>query len=252
MDLLKAIIIEDEDHSLNLLKQLIGDYLPQIELLGFAKNVTDGIAIIKSKQPDLVFLDVDLGESTGFELLKAFDQVFFEVVFTTGHSSYAVEAFKHKAIHFIVKPVGPIELIEAVKRVTEVQTLKNKDVSEINSLLNSIELQKKKKLSIPISDGSKFITIADIVYIKADGSYSNIYMDDGTKLTVTKLLKELEKQLADESFYRVNKSCLVNLEQVAMLKRTDGGTIVMSDNSTVIVSRNKKDDFLIKISEYLT
>ena len=249
--MIRAIIIEDNIKALDVLKVQIKDYLPQVSVLGDAGNIPDGVKLIDTIKPELLFLDIDLTDGTSFELLNQLNHSNFEIIFTTGHDKYAVEAFKHNAVHFLLKPVEPKELIEAVNRVATKLNVTTSNSINLNAVLEVLNQSNQKKIGIPTSDGIKYIDIASIIFIKGEGSYSEINRADEKSILVSKLVKELEKQLPTGKFYRANKSYLINLEQVVEYKRVSGGYIVMSDGSEISLSRKKKDDFLVKLSSLL-
>ena len=245
---MRAVIIEDSEGSIDLLSGLLKDYLPEIELVGIAKDIESGISLITEKAPDLVFLDVELNDKTGFELLKVFPNKNFEVIFVTGFNNYAIEAFKHNALHYIVKPVNPTDLIEAVKR----SNIDKKDKKTQEAKQNDTNKPKDKKIDISTENETRFVPLKDITYIKADGSYSLIYLTSNKKILVSKLLKEMENRLSkEEEFFRVSKSCIVNLNHVALIKHIDGGLIGMSDGTNISISRRKKSEFTIRIMKFM-
>lgn len=246
--MIKAVIIEDSEDSIELLSGLLEDYLPEIELVGIAKDLESGISLINEKAPDLVFLDIELNDKTGFELLKAFPNKNFEVIFVTGFNSYAIEAFKHNALHYIVKPVNPTDLIEAVNRIKKTRNEDEVKESTIYKSNKSID----KKIDISTENETKFVPLKDIKYIKADGSYSFIYLISNKKILVSKLLREMEKKLSkEEEFFRVSKSYIVNLNHVSLIKHIGGGLIEMSDGINITISRRKKSEFTIRIMKYM-
>ncbi len=250
--MIKAVIIEDNTESAEVLTALIKDFLPQVNLLGTAKSITKAKTLIDNAKPQIVFLDIDLEEGTGFDLLNLFDRIDFEVIFITGHAGYAIEAFKYNALHYIEKPPSPQDLIEAVNRAQKANKTKGINKDEFDSLLQSVRSFNKKKIAVPVSDGVQFILTEDIVYIKGEGSYSRVKLANGCDLLVSRLIKDFEQQIEERKFFRISKSYLVNLEQVAMFKRTGGGIVVMTDGTEVSVPRKKKDDFTLALSEFLS
>ena len=250
--MIKAVIIEDNTESAEVLTALIKDFLPQVNLLGTAKSITKAKTLIDNAKPQIVFLDIDLEEGTGFDLLKLFDRIDFEVIFITGHAGYAIEAFKYNALHYIEKPPSPQDLIEAVNRAQKANKTKGINKGEFDTLLQSVRSFNKKKIAVPVSDGVQFILTEDIVYIKGEGSYSRVKLANGCDLLVSRLIKDFEQQIEERKFFRISKSYLVNLEQVAMFKRTGGGIVVMTDGTEVSVPRKKKDDFTLALSEFLS
>lgn len=245
--MIKVIIIENDLDAQDVLAMLIEDYLPQLQIMGNAANVVDGVKLIEKECPNLVFLDIELNDGTGFDILNRLNEINFEIIFTSGYTEKAIDAFKYKAVHFLEKPVNPKDLIEAVSRVkiNDENTVQQSD--DISELVNKLNF--RKRIAVPITDGIKYIPIEDIVLVKGEGSYSKIQLVNGKSLLISKLIKDFESQLLENRFYRASKSYLINLEQVSMYKRTDGGTIIMSDDTRIVLSRRKKDDFLIQLSD---
>ncbi|MBN1187388.1 MAG: response regulator transcription factor [Bacteroidales bacterium] len=246
--MIRTVIIEDSEGSIDLLSGLLKDYTPEIELVGIAKNIEFGISMIKEKAPDLVFLDIELKDKTGFDLLKEFPNKNFEVIFVTGFNNYAIEAFKHNALHYIVKPVNPTDLKEAVKRVENRRNERKVQETTNYASYKSID----RKIDISTEHETRFVPLKDILYIKADGSYSQVVLVSNKKILLSKLLKEFEKKLSkEEDFFRVSKSYIVNLNHVALIKHIDGGLIEMSDGVNITISRRKKSEFTIRIMKFM-
>lgn len=246
--MLKAVIIEDSISSIELLSGLLKDYLPEIKLIGIAKDIESGITLINEKAPDLIFLDIEINDKTGFDLLKEFPNKNFDVIFVTGFNTYAIEAFKHNALHYIIKPVNPTDLIEAVNRSIIHRSEKKVQKTTTHEPKNPID----KKIDISTENETRFVPLKDIIYIKADGSYSMIYLKSNKKILVSKLLKDMERKLSKEKeFFRVSKSYIVNLNHVALIKHIDGGLIEMCDGSIITISRRRKSEFTIRIMKFM-
>ena len=160
--MIKAVIIENDPDSLQLLTGLICDYLPQVQLAGIATNVTEGKKLIEKVCPDLLFLDIELNDGTGFDLLNELREANFEIIFTSGHAEKAIDAFKYRAIHFLTKPIHPKDLIEAVSRVEVSTDNYEASTGDLSELVNKLNF--KKRIAVPITDGIKYIPIEDIVF----------------------------------------------------------------------------------------
>lgn len=246
--MIKAVIIEDSQSALDLLKGLLKSYLPQVELLGNAIDIDSGIKLIQESKPNLVFLDIELKDKTGFDLLNNIGEKDFEVVFITGFDNFAIEAFQHNALHYLIKPVGAKELIEAVNRVTD----KLKNNTEDATLKADFDFRTlgEKKISIKTESEIKLVNLKDIVHVKSDGSYSIFHLITGKRIIVSKLLKQIEKQLGPEGFYRLSKSNLINLQHISSVKHVDGGQVEMIDGTIITIPRRKRDDFAIVLSKF--
>lgn len=246
--MIKAIIIEDSQSALDLLKGLLESYLPQVKLLGNASDVSSGIKLIQDSKPNLVFLDIELKDKSGFDLLNEIGEKYFEVVFITGFDNFAIEAFQHNALHYLIKPVGAKELVEAVNRV-HIKLEKNSGKPYSNEDLDFRTLG-EKKISIKTESEIKLVYLKDIIHIKSDGSYSIFHLINGKRIIVSKLLKEVEKQLGSEGFYRLSKSNVINLQHISSVKHVDGGQVEMIDGTVIPIPRRKRDDFAIVLSKF--
>jgi two-component system LytT family response regulator len=214
--------------------------------------VDDGIAVIQKYNPDLIFLDIEIGEQTGFDLLNSLEVLNFAVIFTTAFNQYAIEAFKFNAVHYILKPINKNDLTDAVKRVSVKKNDIEKAVDNVKALLHQIEGPHSRKVALHTEEGIKYIASNDIIHLKADGSYSVVYIVDGRSYIVSKLLKEFESELDNRIFYRIGKSHIVNLNHVRMFKRIDGGTVEMIDGTHITIPRRKREDFIRAMNRFIS
>jgi two-component system, LytTR family, response regulator len=248
---LKTIIIDDEPDAVDFITTIINEYCPGLEIKGKAHNVRDGVQIIKEIKPDLVFLDVEMPNGTGFDLLSHFPDKEFDVVFITAFNHYAIKAIKFSAVDYILKPINISEFIESVTRIIQKRN-SNKilDNQNFEALLENIRTNNPTRLVIPTSDGREYLNPNDIIRIEADRSYSWFHITERRKILVSKHLKEFQDLLSDRNFFRPHNSHLINLEFVKKFVRNDGGYIEMIDGSQVPVSRNRKDLFLEHMARY--
>jgi two-component system LytT family response regulator len=245
--MIKSIIVDDEMKSRESLKKIIQSFCENVEVLATCQNVNEAFDSIKTLKPDLVFLDVQMQGETGFDLLTMFSKVNFDIIFTTAHSEYAIKAIKYSAIDYLLKPIDVDDLQAAIDKVRKKQ---NGNMFErMQQLLQNVKSNSPEnyKLALPTSEGLTFIRVNDVLYLKASGNYTEIFMHDGQKYLVSRHLKEYDDLLADQNFFRIHHSSLINLNYIKNYVRGDGGYVVMSDNVTLDVSRRKKDDFLEKI-----
>ncbi|MBN1598010.1 MAG: response regulator transcription factor [Bacteroidales bacterium] len=250
--MIPSVIIDDSKDAIEFLSDMLKNYLPQVEIVGFAQNVDSGISLINEYKPELLFLDIELNNKTAFDLLKGIPEIDFDVIFITAYNRYAIEAFDHNAIHYLLKPVEPVKLIEAVSRV-EKQKDNRKTEKQLRFLnIESLENQLNKKVAVNTEKEIRFIKLSEIRYVNGEGRYSVIFLDSGEKIMVSKLLKEIEEQFAAKELYRVNKSYLINLNHVKSVKHVDGGIIVMTDNSNIEIPRRKRNDFTIRMTKFMT
>lgn len=251
MNRLITVIIDDEQDAVDFISSIVSEYCPGLEVKGKANNVKTGIEIIKDVKPDLVFLDVEMPNGTGFDLLTHFPEKTFEVIFITAFNHYAIRAIKFSAVDYILKPININEFIESVDKV--IAKRKNNPLTgqeNIEALLENIRTTHPTRLVIPTSDGREYLNPQDIIRIEADRSYSWFFLIGKRKILVSKHLKEFQDLLSDRNFFRPHNSHLINLDFVKKYVRIDGGYIEMADGSQVPVARNRKDLFMAHMERY--
>lgn len=239
--MIRAIIIDDEKAGRETLKSFIAKYCEGIEIIAEGDSVKSGIIAINQYFPDLVFLDIQMQDGTGFDLLEMLPSINFKLIFVTSFDQFAIRAFKYSAIDYILKPVDPDLLTNAVKRILDKNV-----ISEIDKKLDVLLSNKKeiKKIALPSSNGIRFIKIDEIVRCESDNNYTTFYLNNKEKILVSKTLKEYDTLLSDTHFYRVHKSHLVNINYISKYVSEDGGYIILEDKSQIEVSRRKKDGLL--------
>jgi two-component system LytT family response regulator len=243
--MLKAVVIDDIDVIRRDNLALIKAHCPNVQIVGEADSVESGVALIRQTQPDLVFLDVEMGDGTGFDLLQKLKPIGFKVIFVTGHEDFAIRAFRFSAIDYLLKPLDPTELVEAVKKA---QDAVNNDIfdAKLNNLFSNLERPKNlQKLILKTSDRIYSVDIQDIVNCESDKNYTTFYLMNAPKIVVSNNLKEYETILAPHNFFRTHKSHLINLAYFDHLVKSDGGnTIVMKNKQMIPLSVRKKDEFM--------
>jgi len=246
-----TVIIDDEPDAVEFIYSIIGEYCPGLEVCGKAHNIKDGVNLINEIKPELVFLDVEMPNGTGFDLLTNFPQKDFDVIFITAFNHYAIKAIKFSAVDYILKPINIHEFIESVNRVLLKRETSSISMNEnFESLLENLRTAHPTRLVIPTSDGREYLNPKDIIRIEADRSYSWFFINDKRKILVSKHLKEFQDLLNDRNFFRPHNSHLINLDFVKKFVRHDGGYIEMTDGSQIPISRNRKDLFLAHMSRY--
>ena len=255
---MKVIITDDEILVAQNLEMLLKRYCPDIIVEGIAHSAKDAEALIRDKRPDIVFLDVEMPNGNGFDLLKRFDQINFGVIFVTAFDHYAIKAIKYSAIDYLLKPVDIQDLVIAVnkakaeigKNVTAVQgdeQIKNKSVNQgLNLLLNNLAQPSARlqKLTLPTMDGMIFVNIDEILYCKSDGNYTSFYLANGQTPMATRQIGTYEDLLPEPLFCRIHRQYIVNVNKVSKYIKGRGGYVVMSDGKVIDVSVRKKEDFL--------
>ncbi len=251
MKKLKTMIIDDEPNAVDFIESIITEYCEDLEVVAKAHNITDGSRLIDEKKPDLVFLDVEMPNGTGFDLLTRYPDKEFDVVFITAFNHYAIKAIKFSAVDYVLKPVNITEFIDAVKRVVAKRAVNPTSGNEnIKMLMENLRYPVPSRLAIPTSEGMEYLNPKDIIRIEADRSYSWFFLNGGKKMLVSKHLKEFQDLLGDRYFFRSHNSALINLKFVKKYVRKEGGYIEMADGSQVPISRTKKDLFLMHMAKF--
>jgi two-component system LytT family response regulator len=245
--MIKAIIVEDEKKGREILQILINKYCKNVEVVAIAENADEGYLLIKKHNPDLVFLDIEMPNGNGFYLLEKFDEIKFQVVFTTAYDNYAIKAIKYHALDYLLKPIDIDELQLAVESVEK--AIEKPEVNRYAEFIGARKLEMESKLGLPIKEGILYVLISDIIRVESDGSYSVIHMSDEKKHMVSKNLKEYEDILPQKFFFRVHKSHLINIKKVKKYIRTDGYFAEMEGGSVIEIARRKKDEFLKAMNE---
>lgn len=245
--MLQTIIIDDEARSRESLKNMVTNFCPGVEVRALCQNIAESVVAIEQYKPDFIFLDIQMKRETGFDLFAQVPKVDFDVIFTTAHAEYAIQAIKFSAVDYLLKPINIDELKKAVQKVEQKQNDTLND--RIGHLLSNLKQNntRKYKLALPSMEGITFVTIEDILYCRASGNYTEIVVNDGKKHVVSRQLREYEDLLLDQNFFRIHHSSLVNMDAIRNYVKGDGGYVVMSDNTSLDVSRRKKDAFLERV-----
>ena len=245
---LTAAIVDDIAQARATLKEDLAAYCPNIEIIGEADGVVTGSKLLNKIKPDVVFLDIQLQDGTGFDILEILGSISFQVIFTTASDEFAIKAFKFSAVDYLLKPVDPDELIVAVQKVSKVN---NSTQENYDLLLNTVKEQSApKRMALHTLEKIHVTDIADIVRCESNGNYTTFYFKNGQKLLVTKTLKEYDQMLSEYKFARVHQSHLINAQQIKEFVKVDGGYIVMRDGSKIPVSLRKKS-VVMKLLEEL-
>ena len=245
--MIKTIIIDDETHCLKTLNMLLHEYCPTVQIIEQCDDSQTGLEAIRKFKPDLVFLDIEMPRMNGFELLEQFPEIQFAVIFTTGYDQYAIKAFRFSALDYLLKPIDHEELKKAVEKVE--QRILPPLPQQLEILLHKINHQSPSfsKIALPTMDGLQMMPVDSIISCASDRNYTFILLKDNRKIVVSKILKEMEEMLEDYSFLRVHHSYIVNLNEISKYVKGEGGYLVMSDGSSVDVSRSRKEILLQKL-----
>jgi len=244
---MNALIIEDEPQAISALKQELSLHCPEVTILDTAQNVVDGISKVKQHQPDLIFLDIQLSDGLGFDILQEFDRINFKIIFTTAYSQYAIKAIKFSALDYLLKPIDATELKKAVAKSTE------QNQSKINKKIELFlhnQNNNNKRIALQTSDGVFIHEVTTIIRCNSEGNYTHIHFTDGSKLLIAKTMKEFDELLSPYNFERIHHSHLINMNHLNSYINKDGGYVVMSDKKTLPVAQRKKSEFLKKLGNF--
>ncbi|MFN5148115.1 MAG: LytR/AlgR family response regulator transcription factor [Flavobacteriia bacterium] len=247
--MIKALIIDDENRTRELIAKMITSFGFDIEAIPAGENVKSGIKAIEEIQPDIVFLDIQMPDGTGFDVLKSAKNKNFEVIFITAHEEFAIKAIKFSALDYLLKPIDPSELKAAVEKAIKAIDEKN-DETRFDTLQYNIQPNQKRRLVLKTQESVYVIELDEIIRCEADRNYTSFFLTGGKKILVSKTLKEYETLLTGHNFLRVQQSHLINLDYVDRYDKGNGGCVVMKDGSEVPLSPAKRDIFF-KILENL-
>lgn len=236
----RAVIIDDESDSREVLKYMLGIYCPEITVAGMATGVEDGFSIIHIEKPDIVFLDIQLDGNTGFEILNKFNSYDFKVIFVTAHNEYALKAFNYNTFDYLLKPITASDLVRAVNKITS-SDLKNNEIADnINISLPSFN---EDRLCLQNNDGLTLVELQDIVRIEGEANYSRIFLENGLKIVHAKGLKSFEEVLPTDRFFRIHQSHIINIRYVNKVISSDL-SVMLKDKTILTIARRKKAVFL--------
>ncbi len=247
--MIRGIIVEDEIRSRDTLRGLLSRYCKNVEIIAEADSYRSGLAAIREQHPDVVFLDIQMPDGSGFKLLEEFDEIKFEIIFTTAFDQFAIKAIKYSALDYLLKPIDPEELVSALKKVEN--KISKRGVNEnIQVLLDNIKSRDANPHKIVLSTFEKIhiIETDNILRCESDNYYTNFFLTDGKQILISKTLKENEAMLGEHNFIRPHKSHLVNVKYIKGFLKNDGGYIEMTDGTHIPVSRRKRE----KIIEIIT
>ncbi len=249
MEPIKAIIIDDEERARNTLSTLLKQYCPQVEIISSCASVPDGVLAINQKRPQLVFSDIEMPEYNGFELLSFFRDVDFEIIFVTAYNEYALKAFEVSAIDYLLKPVDIDKLKAAVEKAEK--RIGSYDMqNKLEVLKDSLRSGQFNKIALPVSDGLLFIEVPEIVYLEAEGSYTNVWLKNGSKILVSKKMKFFEDILESKpNFFRSHRSFIVNINYLRKYNKHDS-SLTLESGKIAYVSRERKAEFEEQLRQY--
>ncbi len=242
--MIKAILVDDEARGRKTIEVLLQQHFPEIEIVGQGENVKTGLELIEKMEPQLVFLDIEMPDGSGFDLLRKIADYNFEVIFTTAFDEYALEAFRFSAIGYLQKPVSAKEFQQTVQKAVELIKLRHGSrEGQITTLLeNYSNPSRMSKLILPDMEGFHVLPITDIVYLEGDRNYSKVFLTNKETLFSSYNLGWYEKALMDKGFFRISRSHIINISHVSRVSKQDGGSVIMSNDVQLPISPTKKEE----------
>jgi two-component system, LytTR family, response regulator len=246
---IQAIIIDDDKEAIKILEALVRRYTPEVEIIATADQPVQGLEKIKNLRPQLVFLDIQMPQLSGFELLAEANKESFEVIFTSATDRFALQALKAGALDYLVKPIEVSDLKSAIEKLSAKKASPSAQQLEMLMAYFKPEKPKVRRIALTASDHLIFVDTHDIVYCESDSNYTTFFLTKGEKVVISKTLKDVEEILEGEDFFRIHASFLINMKHVSKFTRGDGGFVVMSNQQHITVSRKKKEEFFERFSK---
>jgi two-component system LytT family response regulator len=242
--MIRVVIIDDEDHIRDSLTKLLARYCPQVTVAGTADGIASGKKVIRELHSDLVLLDIQMNDGTGFDLLQSVSPIDFKVIFITAYDQYALQAFRFSAVDYLLKPVNPEYLVVAIERANQLITDHfNMQMNALYENLRTVARQ-DKKIILKTTEQIHLLDLKSIVSCESDSCYTTVHTMEGVHIMVAKTLKEFEEMLTGCGFYRVHKSHLINLAHIKRFDKQDGGYIVLTNNLKIPVASRKREEMM--------
>jgi two-component system LytT family response regulator len=250
--MIKALIIDDEKHCSDNLEWQLKQYCPEIELMAACNSAEKGLQQINHHQPQLIFLDVEMPVVNGFEMLQELKEINFDIIFTTAFNQYAIRAIKFGALDYLIKPIDKDELYEAVNKL--INRTQRDSLKQLNALLSHIKKSNDlsfQKIALPTMHSYELVPLNNIMVCESNNNYTNVRLNNGQSILISKTLKQIEDLLDMHPFFRVHNSFLVNLQYAIRYVKGEGGYLVLNNDMTIPVARSKKED-LLKLITHLS
>lgn len=246
--MITAILIDDEKNALEVLEWQLKNFCTDVQVLAMCTSADEAVTAIIQLQPQLIFLDIEMPVKSGFEVLNAFQQPRFDVIFTTAYNQFAIKAFKYAAFDYLLKPIDAADLKAAIERFKNRKTTLTTQQLEV--LMNHMgKVPPPEKIALNTADGMMFIKPDQIIRCESQSNYTKIYLTTHQKVTIAKTLKDVEETLQEYHFYRIHNSHLINLQHIEKFVKADGGYVLMTDGEHITVARNRKDGFIEQFSK---
>ena len=243
--MLNAIIIDDEPDCVKLLALQLKMYCPEVQVAAECTASEDGLLQIKTLQPDIVFIDIEMPVMNGFQLLEKIDDINFSLVFVTAYDQFAVKAFRFNALDYLLKPIDGKDLTKAVAKAMQ-QKPDPKQLQSMKHHLHGGEKYQPDKIALPYQNGVTFTEIKNVLYCEADNNYTRFFIAGGQQYVVSKTLGDIQEVLEERNFLRIHRQYLINLDHIKKYVRGEGNYIIMSNNQSIPVARNQKEKLIEK------
>jgi len=237
---MRIVLVDDDVNVIENMKTLLSIYSPDDQVVAEANGVKSGVECLKMHRPDLLLLDVEMQDGTGFDLLSIYGELDFKVIFVTGHDAYAIRAFKYSAIDYLLKPVDPDDLVAAIHKARSMAD-KEQNLQVTNLIQNKRTTGQDQKIVLKDSEAVYLVSVKEIIRCESDTNYTRFFLVDGRTLMVSKTLKEFDTLFQDQHFFRAHQSHLINLMHFDKYDKKDGGTLFMKDGSQLPVAVRKKE-----------
>lgn len=250
--MVRALIIDDEKHCCDSLQWQLKKYCPEIEIIAVSNNAEKGLQQIHHHQPQLIFLDVEMPGMSGFEMLESLTQINFDIIFTTAFDQYAIRAIKFGALDYLIKPIDKDELIEAINKF--LNCTQRDSLKQLSALLTHIRKSNDlsfQKIALPTLHGYELVPLNNIIFCESSSNYTDIHLNNGQHMLISRTLKDIEDLLDMQPFFRVHNSYVVNLQYAVRYIKGEGGHLVLNNDVSIPVSRNKKEE-LLKLITHLS
>jgi two-component system LytT family response regulator len=248
---MNVIIIDDEATVRNTISSLLGENFPDIRIMASAGSIGEGYEAVVKHKPDLLFLDIELPDGKGFDLLKRFQQIPFKIIFVTGHQEYALDAIKVSALDYILKPVDTDELVRAVGKACEIINHEDQQL-KFQALKENLQSKRVlKRIILHTSDHLQLISVSDIIRAEADSNYTSFCLSDRKRILVSRTIKEFEGLLTGSGMIRVHQSHLVNINYIDRFVKKDGGYLLLKEGTKIPVSPNLKKKVMQALTDHL-
>lgn len=244
---MKVLVLDDDNKISNMIKSLLEKYFSKsIKQIDTVSNVDEAVKAINSQNYQLYLFDIHLGNETSFEIFNQIEKSKSKLIFITGHEKYAINAIKHQAIDYILKPINISEFKISVEKALEVIQKEQKLGS-----VNQFSIKQENSLLLKALESIKMVKLNEVIYLEASGPYTEVYLTNGDKIIVTKHLKDFENKLEDTGFYRIHNSFIINTLKMIGVTKKDGYSVEMQNNKSLVISSRRKDDFMHYLEQNL-